>query len=71
MMAHQAQGHDHLACESPDQSCGEADKAIGLDQFVQVDAEQFHRDAEMVPEVKVFCHLDNMVLLIMVLRNAV
>lgn len=34
VVAHQAQGHDHLTCESPNQRGSEADEAIGLDQFV-------------------------------------
>ena len=34
VVAHQAQGHDHLACEPPNQRRCEADEAICLDQFV-------------------------------------
>lgn len=69
VVAHQTQRHDHLTCESPNQRGGEADEAIGLDQFVQINTEQFHRDTEMIPEVKVLSHLDDMVLLFVVLRN--
>jgi hypothetical protein len=67
MMAHQAQGHDHLAGEPPNQGGREAHETIGLDQLVQVDTEQFHGDAQVVSEVKVFCHLDDIVLLFLVL----
>jgi len=70
VVAHQAQGHDHLACESPNQRGGEADETIGLDQLVQIDTEQLHRDTEMIPEIKVLRHFDDMVLLFLVLRNA-
>lgn len=60
-----------MARESPNQRGGEADEAIGFDQFVQVDAEQLHRDTEMIPEVEVLSHLDDMVLLFLVLRNII
>jgi len=66
MMAHQAQGHDHLTGEPPNQGGREAHETIGLDQLVQVDTEQFHGDAQVVSEVKVFCHLDDMMLLFLV-----
>ena len=71
VVAHQAQRHDHLACESSNQRGGEADETIGLDQFIQINTEQLHRDTEMIPEIKVLSHFDDMVLLFLVLRKAV
>lgn len=58
-MTHQAQGHDHLACESPNQRSGEAGEAICLDQFVQINTEQLHRDTKMIPEIEMLGHFDD------------
>ena len=68
-MPHQTQRHDHLARKTAYQSGGEADESVGLDQLVQVDAQQFHRDAQVIAEVKVFRHLDDMVLLLVILHS--
>lgn len=45
MVPHQSQRLKHLAGKPADQSSRESDKTIRLDQFVQVDAEEFHCDA--------------------------
>jgi hypothetical protein len=70
VMPHQAQRHYHLAREAPYQSGREPNKPVCLDQFVQIDAEQFHSDAEVIAEVKVFSHLDNMMFFFLVLEIA-
>jgi hypothetical protein len=69
MMAHQHKSAEHLGRETADQGCGEANETICLDQFVQIDAEKLHRNAEMVAEVKVLRHLDDMVFLLRILLN--
>lgn len=60
-----------MACETTNESRGEPDKAVGLDQLVEIDAEQFHGNAQMVAEVEVFSHFYNMMLLILVLKSSV
>lgn len=66
MMPHQAQRQDHLTREASYQSSREPNKPVRLDQFVQVDTEQLHRNAEMIAEVEVFGHFNDMMLLFMV-----
>ena len=43
-------------------------EVVRLDQFVEVDAQELHRYAKMATEVEVLGHLDDMMLLIGVLR---
>lgn len=69
VMSHQGQGLQHLTGEASNQSGGEAYEAIGLDQFVQVDAQELHGDAQVTAEIKMLSHFDNMVLLFSVLNN--
>ena len=70
VVAHEDEGEQHLAREAPDERSREADEAVRLDEFVQVDAEKFHRDTEVVTEVEVLRHLDDMVLLLGILIHA-
>ena len=69
MMPHQAQRHEHLTSEPSDERRREAYKPIRLDQLIEVDAKQLHRDAEMASEVEVFRHFDHMVLLVRILQS--
>lgn len=69
MMSHQRQGLKHLASEAPDESSGKAHETVGFDELVEVDAEQLHGDAEVVSEVEVLRHLDDIVLLLLVLKG--
>jgi len=68
MMPHQAQRQDHLTREASYQSSREPNKPVCFDQFVQVDAEQLHGNAEVIAEVEVFGHLDDMMLFFMILK---
>jgi hypothetical protein len=67
VLSHQRQGHQHLICEAANERGRESDESIGFDQFIQVDAQQFHCNAQVIPEVKMFSHFDNMVFFIRVL----
>lgn len=67
VMTHQGQGSQHLTSESPDESCRESDKAVCLDELVEVDAQQLHGDAQVTAEIEVLSHLDHMVLLFRIL----
>lgn len=67
-MPHQVQRLEHLSSEAPNESGREPDKAVGLDQFVEVDAQQFHSNAQVSTEVKVLGHLDDVVLLVLILQ---
>ena len=67
MMPHQGQRSEHLAREPTNERRRETRKTIRLDQLVQVDTQELHRNAQMISEVKMFSHLDNVVLFIRVL----
>jgi hypothetical protein len=67
MMAHQSKGAEHLGRKSPDQCGGETNKSICFDQLIKVDAEQLHCNTEMVTEIEMLCHLDDMVFFIGIL----
>ena len=69
MMPHQRERLKHLAGEAPDESGGEAHETVGLDELVQIDAQQFRSDAEVVAEVEVLRHLEGMMLLLLVLKE--
>ena len=68
VMAHKRQGLQHLASESPDETSRETMEVVSFDQFVEVNAEELHGDTQMVTEVEVFSHLDDMVFLLRVLQ---
>ena len=68
VMAHKRQRLQHLASESPDETSRETMEVVSFDQFVEVNAEELHGDTQMVSEVEVFSHLDDMVFLLRVLQ---
>lgn len=71
MVTHQREGHEHLARKAPDQSSRKANKTVSFDELVKINAEEFHRDAYVVPEGKMFSHLDDMVFLFRILKKQV
>jgi hypothetical protein len=71
VVPHQRQRHQHLTREAAYEGCCETNKAIRFDEFVEVDAQQFHSDAEVAPKVEVLRHLDDVMFLIGVLWNLV
>jgi len=66
-MTHERKGQQHLAREPANKGSRKPNKAICLDQLVQIDAEQFHGYAEVVSEVEMFIHLDDVMFFIRVL----
>lgn len=60
MMPHQAQGQQHLARKTTNQRRGEASERVCLDQLVEIYAQKLHGDAQMIPEVEMFRHFDDM-----------
>ena len=68
MVTHEREGLQHLARETTNKTCREPMEVVRLDQLVEVDAQQLHRDAQMATEVEVFSHLDDMVFLLRVLQ---
>ena len=70
MVAHERQRLQHLARETTNETGREAMEVVRLDQFVEVDAQELHRNAEMSAEVEVLRHLDDMVLLLGILIHA-
>lgn len=69
MVPHENETLKELDREPPDESRREPRERVCLDELVQVDAQQLCRDAEMVPEVEVLRHPDDVVLLVRVLSN--
>lgn len=67
VVAHECQRLQHLTREAADKTGCEAMEVVRLDQFVQIDAQQLHRNTQVATEVEVLSHLDNMVLLIRIL----
>ena len=70
MMTHEGERLQHLACEPADKTGCEAMEVVRLDELVEVDAQELHRNAEMSAEVEVLRHLDDMVLLLGILIHA-
>lgn len=67
VMSHQRERGEHLRGETANQRGGKSDKPVGLDELVEIDAEEFHGNAQMIAEVEVLCHLDDMVFLVGIL----
>ena len=55
--------------ESSDEVGGETNKSVSLDELIQIDTKKLHCDAEMIPEVEVLGHFDNVVLLVCILHK--
>ena len=69
MMTHERKRHQHLACEAANKGSGKAHETICLDQLIQINTEEFHGNAKVVSEVEMFSHLDDMVLLLRILKS--
>ena len=69
VVTHECQRLQHLTCEATNQAGCESVEVVRLDQLVEVDAEEFHRDTQVPTEVEMFCHLDDMMLLVRVLAQ--
>lgn len=67
VLPHQRQRHQHLTREATNERGRESNESIGFDQFVQVNTQQLHRDAQVIAEVEMFSHFDNMVFFIRIL----
>lgn len=70
VLAEEDEGLKHLNGEAPDQGCRKAGKAIGLDELVEIDAEELRCNAEVIAEVEVLGHNDDTMLLVGVLVGA-
>jgi hypothetical protein len=68
MMTHERKGHQHLTRKPSNEGSRKSNETVCLDQFVQIDTEQFHGYAKMISEVKVLSHLNDMMPLIRVLQ---
>ena len=60
----------HLTRETANEPGRETMEVVRLDELVEVDAQELHRNAEMSAEVEVLRHLDDMVLLLGILIHA-
>ena len=67
MVTHQREGLQHLACEPSNETGREAMEVVRLDQLIEVDAQELHRNAQMATEVEMLGHLDDVVLLVRIL----
>lgn len=64
MRTHELQRSEHLRREPADQNRGEPNKAVGLDELVQVDTQKLSHDTQVTPKVKVFRHPNQVVLVL-------
>jgi hypothetical protein len=67
MVPHQRERQQHLTCKTADQSRRKAHKTVSLDKFVKIDAKKFHGDAQVISEVEMLSHLNDMVFLLQIL----
>ena len=67
MRPHELQGRQHLHREPPDKRRRESAEVVCLDQFVQIDTEQFSDDAEMTSEVEMIRHADHVMFIFWIL----
>lgn len=69
MMTHKRQGHEHLTGKTAYESRRKTNETIGLDKFVEIDAQKLSRNAKMISEIEMLNHLENMVFAIRVLEK--
>ena len=69
VVAHKNERTQHLDGEPSNEDSGETSELVRLDQLIQVDAQQLGRNAKVSTEVEMLCHLDNVVLLLVVLQH--
>lgn len=69
MLAEKRQAAEDLDGETPNEGRRESRKAVGLDEFVEVDAEKLGDDAEVAAEREGLDHPDDMVFLLGVLQS--
>jgi len=67
-MTHECEGHQHLTCKSTDEGSGKADKTVGLDKFIEIDAKQFRGNTQVIAKIEMFNHFENMMISIRVLE---
>lgn len=56
-----------MICEATNERGRKSNESIGFDQFIEVDAQQLHGNAQVITEVKMFGHFDNMMFFIGIL----
>lgn len=67
MVSHEGQRLQHLTSESANKGCREPDEVVRLDQFIKVDAQQLHRNAQVATKIEVLRHLDDVMLFVLIL----
>lgn len=68
-MPHENEGAQHLGRETSNQDCRETSKLIRFDQLVEVDAKKLHCNAQMIAEIEMLVHLDDVVLVVRILKE--
>jgi hypothetical protein len=69
VLSHQGQRHQHLIREATNKGGCEPDESVSFNELVQIDAQQFHCNAQMIAEIEMLIHLYDMVLFVRVLNN--
>ena len=64
MMAHEAERQECLRRETADEAGRETGKIVGLDELIEIDAEELHCDAQVVAEIERLGHFDDVELLV-------
>ena len=71
MMTHKRERLQHLTREATNETGREPMEVVRLDQLVEVDAQELHRNAQVSTEVEMFGHFNDMVFLFRVLTSLV
>lgn len=71
VVLHHLQCRQHLHRKPPDQACREAHKVVGFDEFIEVQAQELGDNAQVASEREFFDNLDEIVLVLGVLRECI
>lgn len=63
-LPHERKTCQHLLRKPPNKQCTEPVKVVGLNELVQIDAQQLHRDTQMLPERERVRHVHHTLLLL-------
>lgn len=67
MMSEERERLEYLYCETSNECRGESCEAVGLDEFVKIDAQELGGDAKMPPEGERFNHLNDIMFVVGIL----
>lgn len=69
VVTHKDKRHEHLRGEPSDQRGCESNKCICFDQFIKIDTHQLHCYAQVIAEIKMIIHFNDVMFLIRILKR--